>query len=178
MNEYEKQAQDFLDKTGATIECQYIGNHLYFDCDTQKRNIYAVTITRGSRKMTFKYGQSIINSAHIRPRNKKLDRIETVDCPPGITPTYIHYRESDLYGKGYGQDDILYVKGSAPSNYDILASSPSMYGLDSFEAFCHEYGYDTDSRRAYRTYEEVSKQATDYKLLFSDEELEELADII
>jgi len=60
--EYIEQAQAFLDKTGTTLEIKYIGNDYYFLDDKETRDIYRFTLTRGNKKYSAKFGQSIANS--------------------------------------------------------------------------------------------------------------------
>ena len=67
------------------------------------------------------------------------------------------------------QDDI------EPCNYDILTCL-TKYDVGSFEDFCSEYGYDDDSRKAYKTYKAVVKEWENVNRLFSDvmEQLREI----
>ncbi len=62
-----------------------------------------------------------------------------------------------------------------PSAYDVLASiySPA----ESFEDFCSNYGYDTDSREAYATYEEVRALNAKIESVFTPKQLEALQEI-
>lgn len=68
-------------------------------------------------------------------------------------------------------DEILH-----PTAYDVLTcltkSDPG-----TFENFCSEYGYDTDSRSAVRTYKSVRKEWNAVSKLFSDKEIEQLQEI-
>lgn len=63
-----------------------------------------------------------------------------------------------------------------PSAYDLLTcltkSDPG-----TFEDFCSEFGYDTDSRRAEKVYNAVKKEWDDVNGFFSDAELDELQEI-
>lgn len=63
-----------------------------------------------------------------------------------------------------------------PTAYDIL-SCLQKYEIATFEDFCDEYGYDTDSRKAFRTYKAVKKEWENVRLLFTPEELEQLQEI-
>lgn len=48
-------------------------------------------------------------------------------------------------------------EGKKPSKYDILACL-TKYDPGSFEEFCSDFGYDSDSRKAYEVYEAVCKE--------------------
>lgn len=62
-----------------------------------------------------------------------------------------------------------------PTMYNILACLQK-YNPETFEEFCSNYGYDEDSRKAYKTYKEVCKEYAAVERLFSDclEELQEI----
>jgi len=80
-------------------------------------------------------------------------------------------------GKSYTFDFGQSIKSGAeePTIYDILTCLQK-YDVGSFEDFCGEFGYDTDSRTAERTYKAVCKEFTAVERLFSDiiEELQEI----
>ncbi len=63
-----------------------------------------------------------------------------------------------------------------PRAYDVLACL-TKYEPGTFEDFCGEFGYDTDSRRAEKTYKAVMKEWKELTYLYSDKELEQLAEI-
>lgn len=65
---------------------------------------------------------------------------------------------------------------TAPTAYDVL-SCLTKYPVYSFEDFCDDYGYDTDSRKAYKTYKAVLREWKNIELLFDSEELELLREI-
>ena len=68
--------------------------------------------------------------------------------------------------------------GKAPTEYDVLTcitkSDPG-----SFEDFCGEFGYDTDSRKAEKTYKAVKSEWEAVKRVFGEGEcLEALQEIV
>jgi hypothetical protein len=129
MNEYTKQADDFLKETGTTFKVKFYEYGKYFDDDKESRNIYKVTLRRNKKSYTFKFGQSINNTG----------------------------------------------KGIEPTAYDVF-SCIQKYDVGSFEDFCSEFGYDTDSRKAEKTYKAVLKEFENVDRLFSDvmEKLQEI----
>lgn len=66
--------------------------------------------------------------------------------------------------------------GSPVYAYDVLACITKA-DPGSFEDFCSEYGYDTDSRKAEKTYKAVVQEWKKVERFFSAEELEELWEI-
>ena len=62
MNEYNKQASDFLKATQTKIRSKFLKYDYHFEGDKDKRDIYLVTISRGNRSFSFNFGQSISES--------------------------------------------------------------------------------------------------------------------
>lgn len=75
------------------------------------------------------------------------------------------------WGEGIPAKKII-----APTPYDVLASI-TKYEVGTFDDFCSNYGYDADSRKAYKTYKEVMKEWKNVELLFTPEQLELLQEI-
>lgn len=61
MNDYNKQAQDFLEKTGTKFKARYLRHDLYFADDKDARDIYRITLKRDGKQYSFNFGQSIAN---------------------------------------------------------------------------------------------------------------------
>ncbi len=66
--------------------------------------------------------------------------------------------------------------GEVPTAYDVLACL-TKYEVGTFEDFCSEFGYDTDSRSAEKTYLAVKDEWLNISRLYNDEELEQLRGI-
>jgi hypothetical protein len=66
-------------------------------------------------------------------------------------------------------------KNITPNAYDVLACLQK-YEVSSFEDFCYDFGYNTDSRKAEKTYKAVLKEYKNVYRLFSDvmEQLDEI----
>lgn len=169
--DYEKQALDFLEKTGATIDIKFSRNGLHFDGDKDTRDIYTVTLSRGSRKYTFDFGQSIMKSQYYQDYNIP-ERTYTLNggCRTG------NYSINDLSRYQSGGQKLILKKGEAPTAYSIL-SCLTKYDPGTFEDFCSEFGYDTDSKKAEKTYNGVKEEYQNVAMLFTDEEIELLQEI-
>lgn len=67
-------------------------------------------------------------------------------------------------------------QGRDPSEYDVLAcleyNTP-----ESFEEFCSEYGYDTDSRKAEKTWKACLRQSKALRRIFTESAIELLQEI-
>jgi hypothetical protein len=59
MNDYEKQAKEFLTKTKTSISVKFKTNDYYFMEDNQTRDIYNITLKNEKGKYSFTFGQSI-----------------------------------------------------------------------------------------------------------------------
>jgi hypothetical protein len=63
-----------------------------------------------------------------------------------------------------------------PTPYDVLACL-TKYEVGSFENFCGDYGYDIDSRKAYKIYKAVLKEWKNIEFLLTHEQIELLQEI-
>ena len=147
------------------FECKFLENKFYFADDKKKRDIYEITLKRGNRKYTFKYGQSINNSQYYKDIIN--DRTYTLDggCRTG------NYSITDItkyIAEGTG---LQLIAGENPKLYNILVCLQK-YEVGTFEEFCSEFGYDVDSITAKKTYKAVVKEYDKLCSLFNDYELE------
>ena len=177
--DYNKQANNFLRKTGATIEIKFSHNGKHFVDDKQTRDIYKITISRGTRSYTFDFGQSIAKSGLmfrygvrdipiILPENKQ--ELAT----PKNESLLRNWIRLNLNSDIHRNDKIIYPE--APTPYDILVCLQK-YDIGSFEDFCNEFGYDSDSRAAEKTYKAVLEEWLNVCRIWKDSEIEELQEI-
>ena len=172
---YEKQATDFLEKTGCKMTITYKENRKYFPEDKETRDVYNIEIKRGQRSWGFEFGNSLVDSEFVALHGKTKYRI------PQNMRTKSN-SEIELYVKWNLQSDFGTVKTDRilrpvePSEYSVLAciikDDPG-----SFEDFCHEFGYDEDSKTAERTYNAIVKEWQNVCIIWADDEIKELRDI-
>lgn len=170
MNTYEKQANEFLESTQTTMHVDFIENGYHFDVDTATRDIYKVTIKRGQRKFSLSFGQSIAYSSKLVDR--KTNEQFTLNGK-GVYPTSKNILDLNNYRSAV---KLTEVKGKTPTAYDILACLQK-YDVGTFEDFCGEFGYDTDSKRAKKTYKAVVKEYDNVCKIWNDAEIEQLQEI-
>lgn len=167
MNDYEKQAADFLEKTGTTLEVRYLRTGPYFDGETDVRDIYEVTLKReGRQTYQFTFGQYVARSglwALWGGRSVIRYSIEPQE------PRVMFPCSRRIAGEWFKQPRV------APTPYDVLACMEAQ--LMSFSEFCDEFGYDVDSRKALATWERCMDQAASLRAMFTESELAELAEI-
>lgn len=186
MNEYQKQAMEFLEATKTTLEV--------IEAVPQKKPIWAedVKVPKNTREMHgINYVVTLKNArgnyvfdfwGSIRDR-EMLAMAE--EKPDATSPRFHHVAKFILEQTGQG---IAYNWKTSrelankvkevikPNAYDVLACLNPLYE-ETFEDFCASYGYDTDSIRALKTFEAVKEEDRQLRRLFTHEELEKLAEI-
>lgn len=166
--DYQKQAADFLEMTNTTFICEFLKNDYHFSNDKDKRDIYQCTLKRGQRKYTFNFGQSLIKSQHYKDKNVE-NRLYTMSG----NKLKGNYKVTDLEKyKHY----LTLIPGVKPTAYDVLACL-TKYDPQSFENFCNEYGYNEDSRMVEMIYKSVVNEYKSLCCLYTDSEMEKLAEI-
>lgn len=153
---YTKQAQDFLDKTGATMTAKFLFYGPHFEDDKEPRDVYEITFKRdGKKPWAFKFGQSTMYSSGYvaKSAQQREDRGES-------WVTIQRYKKSAV---------------KVPTAYDVLTAI-TKNDPGTFAEFCDEYGYDNDSIKAQKTYFAVQEEWVNVRRMFGDE-LEALQEI-
>jgi hypothetical protein len=167
-SEYTEQADKFLAITNTSIVIEFLKYGIHFEGDKQERDIYSITVKRGAREFSFDFGNSINSSRYCQdPNNRKHKYL------PSGQALGLNYR-----GKvqAYVINNFSLYPGSKPSNYDILTYL-TKYDPCTFGDFCADYGYDTDSRTAKKTYKAVKEEYKNVCIIWSDDEIEQLQEI-
>lgn len=152
MNEYIKQATEFLQKTYAEMKIEYVGLAVNKEWkEKEERCLYKITLTSPRGSMDFNFWDSIRN-------------------------TKIRTMPFDLYNVQANKELAAKKKAAVPSVYDVLACLTKC-DPGTFEDFCSDYGYDEDSRTAERVYFAVQKEYAQLTRLFTPDQMEELAEI-
>lgn len=190
MNGYLRQAEDFLKKTKTILTIDFIEFNKYSPEDKEKRDIYKFMIKRGTRNFSGRYGSSLNDSGYkwrykstknndykwqLLPdklQTKKIreqEKIYKLTNKLGNYPFFKDFKTMDFFGKEY-------KRPIEPNSYDIL-SCLTKYNPGTFENFCSEFGYDTDSKRADIIYNLVKEEYKNVCTIWSEKEIEELADL-
>lgn len=163
LSEYEQQAIDFMNATNAKIDISFLKTGKHWEDDKDERDIYKVTIKMGRREYTFNFGNSIDASGkYMVQYGAQVRRFHDKNKARMSAATASSVKVNENY--------------KVPSHYDIL-SAITKDDPGTFENFCSEFGYDTDSRKAERTYNAVKDEYTNVALLFTDAEIERLQEI-
>lgn len=146
--DYEKQAEDFLNNYGLTLQAAFKGDKCP-PWDDEKHihgDRYRVTIKRKVWTHT-----RLDSHGEVRPNSVSFD-------------FWNSYRDSG--------------EGKTPTVYDVLSCiSGDVYCADTFEDFCSEFGYDIDSRKAEQTYRRCKILASKLSRFFTDIEIRDLQEI-
>jgi hypothetical protein len=180
MSEYTEQAEEFMRKHGLTFRAVHIGSDCPTFCTDREKGIAMDQIDVFPRK-------THIHGHHYQCTISGRDRKDfTID----FWNSYADENHNDAIGK-YRQrsDDEYYqwadrrkaalkvsTKRLEPTPYDVLAiltkSEPG-----SFEEFCGDFGYDTDSRKAEQVYLAVQGEWSKVRRFFTAEQITEMQEI-
>jgi len=172
--DYEKQAQDFLNKTNTTVAIDFVKHGKHFVDDDNERDIYKVTLRRGEREFIFNFGQSIAHSGY-----KIVRKSDKAQLHKGIyADTTTELKKVKVLARKQFQtlNGLEIITPETPTAYDILASL-TKYETGNFKEFCSSFGYDIDSIKALKIYEAVKNEWLNVKALWAETELIQLREI-
>lgn len=174
-SQYDEACELIAKEMNLEFKTEFLKNDFHFAGDKDKRDIYKITLKREDRKYTFNFGQSLNKSGFYAQysRTKYHIPIEKLPLSDSELRRYVRYHLNYDFGNVVG-DKI--IRPIAPTLYDVLACLQK-YDVGSFEDFCWEFGYDTDSRSAKKTYKAVVKEYDKMCSLFSENDLEVLREI-
>lgn len=158
MSEYEAQAINFLKECNATLTVAFshVGkNELWGDEDLREIYHFTITTPRGS------YTSLFYDSVYNYQQKIKAEKV---------------LKEHAWFIDIENNSQAVIAKKHTPNAYDILSCLDG-YMPSTFEDFCSEFGYDTDSIRALKTYIECQKQYDGLRKIFTSEQLEKLNEI-
>ena len=174
-NNYLKQANYFLLATGTELKVEFLKHDKHFEDDKEARDIYTITLRRGHRYYSFAFGQSINNSGFYY-------QYKTGKTKFAIDRKFLEIHKSKLLFNIRMKDhsfvpglDILHYP-ITPSAYDVLACL-TKYDPGTFENFCSDFGYSTDSKSAEKIYTAVCDEWKNIQCLYNDIEIELLSEI-
>lgn len=204
--EYEKQARELLEKFGVEFSAVLIGSDCPAFCDDalagrdmDKVNVYPrkthihgkhyrCTFKRKDKAMSIDFWNSY-SDAEETAYNFGIERTSCGHGPDCLCETrasedgiLIEFR-GNVYWDRY--------RGNKPASYSVIRpmrvrKTPSAYDVLScltknepgtFEDFCSDYGYDTDSIRTHGVYDAVCVEYRKVTGFFSPEEIEALQEI-
>jgi len=180
VSEYTQQANDFLTKTNTTFKAEFLKHGKHFADDKDTRDIYKITLVRGSREYSFNFGQSINNSGEYQLVEHLRNKVIAEPLIKQFGSKYA-FNKKDLktifFLTTINEKEIIKNPNfSPPASCDVLACL-TKYDPGTFEDFCGEFGYDTYSKKAEKTYLAVKDEWLNMSRLFNDDELSQLQEI-
>lgn len=175
ISEYEQQAIDFLTSTQTEFKAEFLRHGKHFNDEKDSRDIYKITLKRGTRVYSFEFGQSLANGRKFKDRINNRVYFQNGKSEDGRY-TYLYPEKFPKTKKDEFGSDFKIIEGTPPTAYDVLTCLQK-YDVGTFENFCSEFGYDTDSRKAEKVYKAVVDEYNNLRILFSDSELEQLQEI-
>lgn len=172
MNEYVKQAKDFLAKANATMEIKFAGCYTNCGWDSgNEHNCYHATIKTPRGEMKIEFWDSLHNTEICNTTDRqfaeKMYRAK-YDC--------LSSSEKNRAKKLLAEQKAKAV----PTEYDIL-SCLEKYEVGGMDDFMAEFGYEIksvkDMTNFINTYNAVVKEYNDLCRIFTDEQMEELREI-
>jgi hypothetical protein len=181
LNEYEQQAQDFLNQTNSKLEVRFIKHDKYFVSDKEERDIFEVKLTRDSREYIFQFGASIADYEKLLEYTLGED-YNRYDINALISERYmpnsIQYTKQKKFNKMREAMSNWNTAGenNTPTAYSVLACLEGYCYSNNVDDFASEYGY-TKPSEAIEVFEAVKKQASELQKLYNDKELEMLSEV-
>jgi len=171
INEYDKQAQEFLRETQTEFKVEFKEYGLYFEDDKEPRDIYIITLKRGSREYKFNFGQSINASGEYIFYSK--DGKRKIHLKRNSKGQISKIYNGEILNNGNSKKNSEF---KIPSAYDVLACLQKNE-VGTFKDFCGYFGYNEDSIKAEKIYNKVSEEYKNLKMLYTDAELEKMQEI-
>ncbi|MDE2020999.1 MAG: hypothetical protein KGJ13_11735 [Patescibacteria group bacterium] len=188
MEDYQKQGEDFLTRHGLTFKAVLIGSDCPRFCEDAQKMQKMDEINTFPRRSHI-HGKHYLCTISRQPeRSEFAERFgkPKVEDRPFVVDFWNSYADEEFNAKKSRSISWHDTTGEwakmkkqpfrIPTAYDVLAcvqkSDPGM-----FEDFCADFGYDTDSRRAFEVYTAVQEEAAKVRRFFTAEELEELQEI-
>lgn len=169
MNEYVKQAKDFLTSCNATMEIKYVGLEKP-NWDDKPHRTYDCTIKTPRGEMTVHFYDSTVNTELWMPYKEYYEK-KFRRSYESMGPSEKMRFQKELKAK---REEAI------PTEYSIL-SCLTTYDVGSMDDFMHEFGYEIkcvqDMTNFINTYNAVIKEYNDVHRCFTEEQIEALAEI-
>ena len=176
LNEYERQAADFLEATGTKLTVTFLYTGPYFSTDEESRDVYSFTLQNSKGVYPAKFGDSI--------QNTRIRALALSGGSRSFKEDHDLARRCGIENKRTGHIDykmVAKLKNKKPEAYDILACLSSYYP-ETFADFCDEFGYSNDCDlseypKIMGIFEACKTEERGLKSMYSEQELEQLSEI-
>lgn len=180
IEEYENQAKEFMEKTNTEFYVKFLEYNQHFHDDKDKRDIYLITLKRGDRSYSFRFGQSVVKSGEYEiygniKTGEKTDFVRTkIHLPINKDgKKSMNIKGFDMLNHG---NSVKNKEFAEPTPYDVF-SCMTKNDVGSILDFCADYGYNSDSIKAEKIYNACKEEYDNLCKLYSDEEMQMLQEI-
>lgn len=175
MTDYEKQANDFLTTTGATLEVAHKETGQYFNDEKFVRDIWNVKLSRGTRTYQFTFGTSVYNR-EIWDKEPYTIAGGGLRSMPQPHTTYLSIEKLNESKRKKEKDFAPAGTGHRPSAYTILSCLNGYEPENTVDDFAENFGY-TKPSEAIAAFQRVQDEWHNLQKLFTDAEIEILNEI-
>ena len=137
MNDYTKQAEQFLADTGTVLAVEYLRTAPYFQGDKGSRDIYRFTLTNARGSYSSEFGDSINNT------QRRACVLQ------GTAWHEVKYNDKARKLGILTREDAIAARHAKPTAYDILACIEKYQPEPIFAEWARELGYDDAPMRDY-----------------------------
>lgn len=167
-----QQVNELLTLNSIQVGAQYIGQRKReeWDCDA-----WLITFTKNNKAEDFDFFTGLGCRAESTEGEK--NRVKILGFP-GLTANDL--KNNNLYAKKYRAACEAARKPKAPAPVDVLHSLilDSSAATQSFENWCADCGYDSDSRKAFGIYELCQKNADKMQRVWGGKLIAELSELL
>lgn len=191
--DFDKHTSEFLASTNTSISLtlKHIGKH--WDDEKHQiipgvsRSVWSVTISRGDLKYTFDFGDSVKQLRDDIEKTIKLFDIHSFGMSIAKPIRYVNLKDGSAQAFSLEDESIVVKCLDAMHSNPSLVTKPSAYNIlcclttdnpGTFEDFCSDYGYDTDSRKAELSYKAVVKEWLNISRIFNESELHTIKELV
>lgn len=175
MNEYEKQAQSFLERTISTLEARFVACKAgHFSPEDAMRDIWEIRLNRHGREYIFKFGNSVMET-EARLKTFATDQYHNpynymVHGTELGSMVKLRITKWEKTAKEWATDHK-----HAPTAYSVLAAIGSE-PPSNVDDFAEEFGY-TKPSDAIRVFAALTREYAALQSLYNEKEMGELQEI-
>lgn len=183
-SEYEKAAREFLESHGITFTAVLIGSDCPRFCEDAAKGVDMDKVSTFPRKTHIHGKHYRCTFSRVKPGTENYNQFSRdaarLKLDIDFWNSYADEEFNAWRSASVVNSENVYwdkFKGKrgtpkrTPTAYDVITSMERSEPASTFEDWCSEFGYDSDSRKAHATYEAVQAGYTRVKGFFTLEEL-------
>ena len=173
MSEYTKQAEQFLKGTGTEFSIKFLYTRPFFQDEKEVRDVFEFTLKNARGSYTSRFGDSIHNT---KRRKFRRDHQSAHDFIKNAVRLGFVLEPSGAFVRKHPKNQT-----PPPGAYDVLACLQKN-DVGTFEDFVAEFGYSeqplTEYPRVMGIYHECTEQYAALRKMFTEEQMNQLQEIV